>query len=490
VLVQRHRVARIVGLGLVASLTIGIVILAAKWPFTRDAITRALQKATSRPVQIGAFRQTYFPPGCVAENIRVLHNSNPSATPLIAIEKLQIHSSLTGMLSKRIAQVKVAGMRIVIPPKGSKDGTAKFALDTGGDELEIAKIVVDGALLEFLPSEPDDEPYRLKIDGLTLAGVGSGKPWSYNAVLTNSKPPGVIRASGKFGPWNSEAAGDIPTSGEYTYTDVDLGVFRGISGTFNAKGKFKGPLSRIETDGAIDLRNFRVDDNGTAVPMKIAYRATVDGTSGETQLDPVEVSFLRTTLIARGSVAKTVTLDLSIPRGRIDDVLRLFVDEKTSPVSGDLALDARVVLPPGEGKFVKKVRLNVDFRVKNTRFRSQNTQNTIDELSESGEARPDLRGRALFRNGIITFDRAAISAPGVAANIGGTYGMVDHQVDLRGVLRTTGKLSDTTSGFKAFILKLITPFLKKKNEVTVVPFKIGGTFKDAKVSLTKKPSGM
>ena len=40
--------------------------------------------------------------------------------------------------------------------------------------------------------------------------------------------------------------------------------------------------------------------------------------------------------------------------------------------------------------------------------------------------------------------------------------------------RTNGKLSDTTSGFKALVLKAVGPFLKKKS-VTVVPFAIAGT---------------
>ena len=73
--------------------------------------------------------------------------------------------------------------------------------------------------------------------------------------------------------------------------------------------------------------------------------------------------------------------------------------------------------------------------------------------------------------------------PGSSADIRGTYGLIDHRVELHGVLHTTGKLSDTTSGFKAFVLKAISPFFKKKQEVKIVPFKITGTFKDAKVGL-------
>ena len=51
----------------------------------------------------------------------------------------------------------------------------------------------------------------------------------------------------------------------------------------------------------------------------------------------------------------------------------------------------------------------------------------------------------------------------------GTYNVLDRKVDLHGILHTNGKLSDTTSGFKALVLKAVGPFLKQKS-VTVVPY--------------------
>jgi hypothetical protein len=479
----------IVGVCVLAALTICIVILGAHWPFSRDAITRALQHATSRPVRIGGFRTTWFPPGCIAENVRVVHNNNPEATPLITIDRLVIQGSLTGMFTspKRLQQVKVVGMRIAIPPKGSKDGTAKFALDSGGKPLEIVKIVADGSVLEFLPAKKGDEPFRLRIDALTLLGVGSGKPWQYRATLTNSKPPGVIRASGEFGPWHPEHPEEIPASGEYTYNDVDLGVFHGISGTLQAKGKFAGPLGRIATEGDVEIPNFHVDHSGSVVPMRVTYRAMVNGTNGETTLDSVETRFFRTRLIARGSVADGARLNLAVPSGRIEDILRLFVAEKQSPLSGAVRLDAQFVWPPGPRKFLEKIRMNVGFGIDDARFRSETTQETIDNLSHGKEdprtALSDLRGGVVFRDGVAMFRNVSFAVAGATADIRGRYGLIDHRVELHGVLRTTGKLSDTTSGFKAFVLKAITPFFKKKENVKVVPFKITGTFQDAKASL-------
>src|ERR1017187_10898628 len=58
-------------LGLIVT---AILALATHWPFTRDAVTRALQEASGRIVRIRTFSNSYFPPGCTAEGIRFLRH--------------------------------------------------------------------------------------------------------------------------------------------------------------------------------------------------------------------------------------------------------------------------------------------------------------------------------------------------------------------------------------------------------------------------------
>jgi hypothetical protein len=498
---------RIVGICFFGIIIASIVVLATHWPFSREAMTRALEEATSRPVEIGAFHQSYFPPGCMAENVRVLHNSNPGGEPLITIEKLLVQGSLTGMFgpTKRLAQVKIVGMHLRIPPKGKSGGKNTVALNSGkgAKSIAISKIIADGALLEFLPSEPGEKPYRLRIDGLDIRGVGDDNPMTYRVNLTNSEPPGVIRAEGKFGPWNPDDPGVTPVSGTFTYNDVKLGVFHGIAGTLQSKGKFEGPLGKIRAEGAIEVPNFHVDESGSAVRLAVGFHAVVNGTNGDTYLEPVDAHFLRTRLIARGGVeghkgekGKTTTLNLSIPDGRIQDVLRLFVHEKTAPMTGALRLHGKFFWPPGPRKFVEKIRMDLDFGIDDGKFRSEKTQDTIDRIGKSGQGESkddqesdartmlsDLRGHVAFREGIATFSHVSFTVPGASAIIRGTYGLVDKHVDLHGVLTTKGKLSDATTGFKAVVAKLLTPFFKKKNDIKMVPFKITGTFEHATVSL-------
>ncbi|HEY2015405.1 MAG TPA: AsmA-like C-terminal region-containing protein [Bryobacteraceae bacterium] len=497
---------RVVAVCVVALVGIGVALLAFNWPFTKEAMTRALEQATSRPVQIGQFRQSYFPPGCEAENVRVLEHG-AGGVPLITIDKLLVQGSLIGMFTspKRLAQVKLVGMHMQIPPKGPHGENAGVALNTGsgGKALSISKIVADGTLLEFLPAETGKKPYQLRVDGLVITGVGSGQPMSYKAKLTNTEPPGVIQSQGKFGPWYPEDPGRTAVSGVFTYQDVNLGVFGGISGTLQAKGKFEGPLRRIQAEGTTEVPGFRVSGSGNTVGLTVGFHAIVNGTNGDTYLDPADAHFLRTTVETQAAIeghagdqGKTATLVLSVPNGRVEDLLRLFVEDKTAPMTGAVSLEAKAVWPPGPSKFVEKIRLDIDFGIGRGRFTNSNTQGSIDNLSKSGQGESrkqekedprtmlaDLRGHVALRNGIARFSNVSFAVPQASAVVHGTYNLLNNRVELHGVLYTQGSISDATSGFKAVVAKLITPFLKKKHDVKIVPFKITGTMADATVSL-------
>lgn len=492
---------RITGAVIAGIIVLGIVLLATHWPFSEKAVERALHAATSRPVRIGTFHSSYFPPGCVAENITVL-NRDGDGPPLIAIDKLLVQGSLLGMFTspKRLAQVKVVGMHLRIPPKGPNGkGKNIIPLDTGKG-LAISKIIADGALLEFLPKQHGEKPYRLQIDQLLVRGAGSGKAMTYRAELTNSEPPGVIRSEGQFGPWFPEDPGRTQVSGAYVYEHAELGHFKGISGTAHARGKFSGRLDRIATDGTLEIPNFHVTGSGLTTAFAVDYHAFVDGTNGDTRLEPANARFLRTEVTTRGPIEggahKTATFAMAVRDGRLEDLLRLFVSEKTAPMSGGVSLEAHVVWPPGPRKFLDKLRMDIDFGIGAGRFASPKTQGSIDKLSESaaGESKKEekedprtvlsnLRGHIALRDGVAHISNVSFTVPGAAATLSGTYRLSDQAVDLHGTLDTQGNLSDTTSGFKAFILKAISPFFKKKNHVKIVPFKITGSRGNASVGL-------
>ena len=508
----RHKVPNwlwVVGAVFLGGVAIGIVVLAMHWPFTQNAIIKALEEASGRPVQIRTFSNSYFPPGCTAEGIRFLRHKHPEAAPIITVEKLTIQGSITGLFSspKRLAVVRVVGMHMIVPPELDEPDNNHVALNAGpgGKSLAISKITADGAVLEFVREDRQEKPYVLKIDRLGITDVGSGAPMSYRATLTNTEPPGVIRCEGKFGPWNPTDVGATPVSGTYTYGNIELSHFQSIYGVGQARGQFSGPLSRIENHGSVDVSEFRVDGSNHTVPLAATFEATVNGTNGDVLLNPAVARFRRTRIEVRGWIAghaqeksKTASFDLTVPQGRVDDLLYLFTKDEPG-MSGNVTVTGKFLWPPGPRKFLEKIRMDMVFGMNGSRFTSVNTQGSIDRISESAQgekktaevedprtAFSQVRGNIQVRNGIAAISNGSFQVSGADAAVHGTYNVLNQGVDLHGTLDTRGHLSDTTSGFKAVVLKAINPLFKKRNSTRIIPFEITGSYGDTKVGIDWK----
>lgn len=482
-------------------IVIGVVaiLFARNWPFTPHAVTIALQDRFARTVEIRTFHVTYFPPGFVAEGISFLHRKRKDLPPLITVGTLIVKTSYIGMLTpqKRLSQVQVIGLHISVPPKnpsGQSSGVMPLTDSSKNDTLAIDEITTDNATLEFMSSRSDKDPFKMEVRRLTLSHVGQNGPISFRAVLLNTEPPGEIRSTGQFGPWNEDEPGSTPVSGSYSFDNAKLGVFKGIDGTLSSGGKFSGTLGHIESEGEVDVPDFHISESNHTVHLSNEFRAVVDGTNGDTSIENVKSHFERTTAHTTGSVTgqpgqrgKTLALAMTVKDGRIDDLLRLVTEEKTSSMTGSVSLRAIIKVPPGPAGFLTKLNLEGDFGVGDERFTNAAVQVPLNKLTESGRGEnkkqqaedpetvlSNLKGHVSVKNGIATLSDVSFSAPGTLAQIRGTYNLLDRTVNLQGILHTNGKLSDTTSGFKAVVLKAVSPFLKKKT-VTVVPFTVSGT---------------
>jgi hypothetical protein len=474
------------------------ILLVRNWPFAQRAVTAALQDRFARTVEMRSFRGTYFPPGCVVEGLSFLHRKHKDLPPLITVRTLIIRASYGGMFSfqKRVGHVQVIGLHVLVPPKdpnGPTDNIMPLTDSSSKNSLAIAEITADGAVLEFMSSRRD-EPFKLQVHQLTLDHVGENRPIIYRATLLNTEPPGEIRSTGQFGPWNSDAPGSTPVSGSYAFDNANLGVYEGIAGTLSSHGKFSGTLEHIVSEGGADVPNFHVSSSAHIVHLSTEFQAVVDGTNGDTYLQNVRSHFQRTTVLSSGGVigepgqpGKTVALEMTVKDGRIDDLLRLVTEEKNPSMTGRVSFHAKVKVPPGPQGFLKKLYLEGDFGIGDERFTNTAVQVPLNRLSESarGENKKqeaedpetvlsNLKGHISVKNGIATLSNVSFTAPGTFAEIRGTYNLLDKTVNLQGVLHTNGKLSDTTSGFKALVLKAVVPFLKKKT-VTIVPFTVTGT---------------
>src|SRR5215467_12098423 len=91
--------------GVVALAGILLGLLAANWPFTREAMIKRLEQASSTRVEMRGFQSTFFPyPGCIADEVtfRPIASANEpkSQAPVITIRRLVIESTFFGLLSK------------------------------------------------------------------------------------------------------------------------------------------------------------------------------------------------------------------------------------------------------------------------------------------------------------------------------------------------------------------------------------------------------
>ena len=93
--------------------------------------------------------------------------------------------------------------------------------------------------------------------------------------------------------------------------------------------------------------------SGHQVPLKTKYHAVIDATNGNTTLDPVNATFLETSLVAKGGVyelqnrdGREVRLDVTMEDGKLADVMRLAVKSAKPPMTGTLHLSTKLTLPP------------------------------------------------------------------------------------------------------------------------------------------------
>jgi hypothetical protein len=491
---------------LVAVVSLLVVI---HWPFTQAAVTAALESASGRQVQIGSFAKTYFPPGCTAAQVRFLRHEHPGEEPIIAIEKLSIRASLTGLLGSptRLSEVRLAGMHVIVAPKITGENRTSVLLNSGpgGKGLEISKITADGALLEFIHEDRKKRPYVLKVERLAVTNVGFGTPMFFRVTVRNSEPPGVIRAEGKFGPWNPSDIGATPVLGTYAYNDIDLSFFESISGIGQARGQFSDSLSRIRTQGSVGVSRFHVNGSDHAVQLATTFDATVNATSGDVVLNPAVASYRHTRIEVRGKIAgregqagKTAEFQIAASSGRVEDLLYLFTKGEPG-MSGNVGLEGVFVWPPGARKFLEKIRMDLSFGMKGSRFTAAKTQDSINRISESAQGETkntedsdprtvfsQIQGKIRLREGTATISHAKLAAPGIDAAVSGSYNLLNQRIDLHGILDTRGRLSDTTSGFKALVLKAVTPLFRKQRSARIVPFQITGTYGNESVGLDWK----
>lgn len=488
----------IAGLMVVALVVAAAAVLGAKWPFTPPHVTADLEHATRTTVTFQHFHQTFFPPGCVLENVIFRNNRKPGSPPMLTVTKLSIVGSYSGLLREHVPLIRAEGAHVTLPPL--RAGEAIFEAGSSTAHATIGEIVADGSILDITSGQPGNPPLRFQIRRLTIRNPGSGRAMEFRIDALNPKPQGELLLTGRTGPWKSGNAAATEFSGTYAFRHVQLGSFHGVAGTLSSEGKFHGPWNALNITGAADVPNFEVTRSHHPVRLTTQFDAVVHGTNGDVELPSIRGHWGRTTVTGTGRIAarpgskgKFGGFDFFVRDGRIEDVLRLFVRSPQSPLAGATNFEAKVTIPPGKKKFVEKVVLDGNFVITDGQFTSSKTQTSIDKLSAQarGQKNPqdgenvfsDLRGHVLLTGGVAHFSTLRAQVPGAVANMHGTYGLENQRINLHGMLFLQAKLSQATSGIKSVLLKPLEPFLKKNRRGGAkMPASITGTYSHPKYS--------
>ena len=421
----------------------------------------------------------------------------PGVQPLFDIERFEFHTSLRSLFREpmHVDTTFVSGLTLNIPPKNDRQQIK--VLGPHGQKLSIVvdHFVIKEAKLLINTDRPGKKPLEFAIDQLRLTDIGPAKPFRFDATLVNPKPVGDIQSTGLFGPLNERDPRETAVSGGYSFTGADLGTIRGIAGILSSTGEYSGTLGRIEVNGKTDTPDFGLAISGHRLPLQTTFHAIVDGTDGDTYLEPINATLLHSSFTARGKIVRVsgahghdIELNVSIQRARIDDLLRLGVKTDPPVMRGAIDMRTHLSLMPGEGDVAERIGLVGTFHIVDGYFSSDKIQTKIDDLSLRGRGKPklinqgsedsvpsDLQGRLNLQSGVLTFRLLHFEVPGAHADLQGEYSLDGSTFDFQGILKTEAKLSQMTSGWKSLLLKPVDPFFHKNGNGAEIPFKVTGT---------------
>ena len=485
---------------------VAVVVVASMIPITsaraRQAVIAQLSERLDSTVELESFEMRLLPRlSASGRGLAIHHHGRRDVPPLISIRQFAVSGGFVQLLRGHVNQVTVEGLDIMIPPKDQRDRQDDEKQDrprTKGDDSAMGSMVIDrleslDARVTILKSDSKKSPKVWAIHRLHMRSVGD-QSMPFEALLTNAVPPGEIATEGTFGPWDREEPGRTPLDGTFQFDRADLSVFKGISGILSSTGSFEGELGRIAVDGQTDTPDFTVEVGGHPVPLHTTYSATVDGTNGDTILNRIDASFLKTSLVAKGRVIDTtpgqpgrmVKLDVAIDGGRIEDVLLLAV-KSTRPLVGALSLQTSLIIPPGDRDVVEKLKLDGRFTMTNAHFTNVNVSQKITELSQRARGRTpnsdekqvgsDFAGQFKLDGGKLTIPAVAFDVPGAGVRLAGYYNLKQEDMDFRGALLTDAKVSQMTTGWKSWLLKVLDPLFGRDGGGSSIPIKVTGARK-------------
>jgi hypothetical protein len=488
------------------------ILLSRAEPILRARLIQGISARFHSRVEMGAFEVSLLRGFEVSGKDLAIYPYNVAfSVPTFAVRRFAFRTGYASLVRSpmHISHVDVEGLRINLPPKSQRNPQSTQNDNRGhtpgrGNPVSIVVDVLDctDTALTLGTDKPGKLPTKFIIQSLNLRSIGAGKPMDFTAVLTNPKPQGHIESRGHFGPWNSEHPGATALGGTYSFRDADLGTFKGIGGILSSVGGYEGTLDKIVVDGKTDTPDFQLKVSGHKMALHTDFHAIVDGTDGNTYLEPVKAHFLHSSLIARGYVVRAqgepghhTYLDVTMDRARVEDLLRLAVRTDPPVMEGQVALHTKVDLPPGSEDVAHRLRLQGNFALVNARFSSEKIQSKVDQLSLRSQGEVELANEqarapeALVVRSQMSGDFNLVDAslnlsnlhyeiPGAHIKLDGIYTLDGAKFNFTGTADMKATVSRMVGGWKGLLLMPFDRIFEKNGAGTEVPFKIDGTKSD------------
>jgi len=501
----------VVGLGVAAEYVLHHV-----GPIVRKRVIETLSARFNAPVELDSLDISLLR-GVEVEGggLRIPYGDGKQ---LISVDHFTFRTTIKGLLHQptNIAFVRVDGMEIHLPPRQERGdllgvGGAKPTADPQHPKTKpkIAftadEILCTNVKLVIETEKPGKEPLQFDISRLDLHDIGPGRPMLYDAELVNPKPVGHIHALGHFGPWNADDPRSSAVDGDYSFDHADLNTIKGLGGMLSSTGHYAGQLQRITIDGTTDTPDFSLDISNHPVPLHTKFHAYVDGTDGDTTLDPVEAHLLHSDFTCRGKVelirgqGHDISLDVVMPHARIEDMLELGVKTNPPLMRGALTMQTKLHIPPGKERVAQKIALLGTFKVTGVDFSNTKWQDKIDGLSMRAQGKPEdareagsdkkaevqssMTAKFNLNHGTILVDGLDYEIPGAKVLMNGVYTTTGDVFEFKGHVRTEATASQMVTGWKSILLMPVDKFLKKNGAGLQLPVSISGTAGDIKFGL-------
>lgn len=537
---RRHRglkwVLIVLVVGLAVTATVISVILHRAEPILRAYIVAALEQHFHARVELDSFHVS-LTDGLRAEGkgLRIwppaeVHGVTVQATnperPLITLDDFRFRAPLHYSPNKPIdiAVVQLKGLTVDLPAKprfthaseepNSSQGPSK--MEQALIHLQVESIVCSDTHLTLEPKDPEKLPLEFAIASLKLTDIQAGGVMKFQANLTNARPVGTIVTQGTFGPWTVEDPGESAITGKYDFEHADLGDFKGIAGTLNSTGAYHGTLRDLNVDGVTDTPDFALTHFGTPMALHTQFHADVDATNGDTWLDPVNATLGQSNFTVHGKVVglrgdngnqsggetkkgtapriggHDISLMVDVPRGRMEDFLRLASKSGSPLLTGLLTMETSLEIPPGKEPVHERIKLKGRFSLQDAQFTDAKIQDRVADLSLRGQGRPkdaknktgDDQVRATMQSdftmahGAIQLPDLKYDLPGADVAMSGTYMLDGGALNFKGTAKMQATVSQMVGGWKGFFLKPADRFFKKDGAGTKVPIHIDGTRED------------